>query len=737
MVLRAVFTKELQSYFGLFLAYAIVAVALALCGFFFYTDLSFFMMWGGQNLGRGLWEFFFHDLRYVLLLLIPAITARSFAEEKKLGTLDLLWTYPIPESSVLLGKFFAAATLLVVVLVLTLIYPLVLSWWYPGVNWIALLPGYMGLFLIGLVFISVGLLLSSLTDSQAVAAMATLGVLVLFWSLTWNEQAVSDTWLQTLLQISLFDRFYNFARGAIDTQEISFFLFFVAFFLLLTWQALRSRRWRGKGEFSSLKAFLSTPSRRQWVTVAVLDVGILIGLIGLQTLSIRNNIRWDLTPTQTMSLSQQTNDLLTDLKKDTLLTLFFGGSPDNYQRYEDVLKRFTAANVHFQYRILHRDRNLGLAREYGATHYGTAALEYDGQRKLLSGASENIITNALFQFLREEKKTIYFVGGHGEKDPRSGQPQLGYSEAASALRNENFVIKPFLLARAERIPEDAALVVVSGPQTDLLPDELNRLSTYLTHGGSLLFMLDPLPVPNLTDFLAQYGVLLDQDIVYDPQNRLFGGDALSPLVSLYNTGVEIVKDFQVGTIFPLSRSVEPASPLPPSVLDVQPFCRTGPGSWARFRAGAESPQGAVDFEGTKARPGPISLAVAATIHVDHATHADGADGADGNDPTAKNEQTPEQVARLVVYGDSDFATNARLSLLGNKDLFLNTVQWLVRHEQFITQRPKDTRQPKISALVLTAEQTRQLFLLAIVVEPGLILIMGALVSVYRRRHRRE
>ena len=139
MVLRAIFVKELQSYFGLFLAYAIVAVALALCGFFFYTDISFFMMWGGQNLERGLWEFFFHDLRYVLLLLVPAITARSFAEEKKLGTLDLLWTYPIPESSVLLGKFLAASTLLLVVLGLTLLYPLVLSWWHPDVYWSCLL----------------------------------------------------------------------------------------------------------------------------------------------------------------------------------------------------------------------------------------------------------------------------------------------------------------------------------------------------------------------------------------------------------------------------------------------------------------------------------------------------------------------------------------------------------------------------------------------------------------------
>ena len=729
MVLRAIFIKELRSYFGLFLAYAIVAVALALAGFFFYTDISFFMMWGGQNLERGLWEFFFHDLRYVLLLLVPAITARSFAEEKKLGTLDLLWTYPIPESSVLLGKFLAAATLLLVVLGLTLVYPFVLSHWHPEVYWPALIPGYVGLLLIGLAFISVGLLLSALTDSQAIAAMATLGVLVLFWSLTWNEQAMSEAWLHVLLQISLFDRFYNFARGAIDSQEITFFLFFFSFFLLLTWQALRARRWRGKGEFSSLRTFFATPSRKQWVTVAVLNLLILIGLVGLQTLSIRNNLRWDFTPTQILSLSKQAKSLLADLDKDALLTLFFGGSPDAYQRHEDILKRFTAENAHFQYRILHRDRNIGLARQYGATHYGTAVLEYDGQRKLLPGAGEKTVTEALFQFLRQEQKTIYFVGGHGEKDPRSGQPQLGYSAAASALRNENFIIRPVFLARTERIPEDAALVVVSGPQTDLLPDELELLDHYLSTGGSLLFMLDPMPVPNLTAFLAQYGVELDQDVVYDPQNRLFGGDALSPLVSLYNTGVEIVKDFQVGTIFPLSRSVEPTDSLPSTVLSAEPFCRTGPGAWARFRAGAESPEGAVDFEGTKARPGPISLAVAVTLSRDQPTNGDA--------PPADGDRQAEPGARLVVYGDSDFASNSRLSLLGNRDLFLNTVQWLVQDEKFITERPRDASiQRKISTLVLTAEQTRQLFLITIVAEPGMILLLGMLVSIYRRRHRR-
>ncbi|HXG20981.1 MAG TPA: DUF4350 domain-containing protein [Methylomirabilota bacterium] len=726
MILLAVLVKELRAYFGLFLAYAVVAVALSLAGFFFYTDLSFFMLWGGTDLEKGLWEFFFHDLRFVLLLLAPVLTARSFAEEKKLGTLDLLWSYPIPEGSVLLGKFLAAATLLLVVLCLTLLYPLSLSWYHPHVNWLPLLAGYTGLMLLGLVFISVGLLLSSLTDSQAVAAMGTLGILVLFWSLTWNEQAVNEVLLQALLHVSLFDRFYNFARGAIDSQEITFFLMFIVFFLLLTWQALRSRRWRGKGEFSSLAMFLATPSRRQWIIVGAVDVLVAAGLIGLQATSIRHNARWDLSPTKALSLSPQTRDVLRTLDRDVELTLFFGGSPDTYQHYEDLFKRYTAETPHFRYRILSRDRNLGLAQEYGATHYGATVLEYDGQRKLLSLPTEESITQALFQFQHGEKKNVYFVGGHGENDPHSRQPQEGYSEAAAALENENFVVRVLQLARGSGVPPDAALVVVGGPRTDLLPEELAALDEYVQKGGRLLLMIDPIAAPNLTAFLARYGIALAEDLVYDPENRLFGGDALSPIVSLYNTGVPIVRDFHVNTIFSLARSVEPAEPPPSPTITVAPFCRTGPGSWARFSPTATAPATALDFEGTKARPGPISVAVAATINLDN--------NPNGRADPERSTELSERVARIVVYGDSDFISNARLSLLGNKDLFLNTVQWLAGEEQLITQRPKDeTIAPKLSNVYLTAQQSRVLFWLAAVIEPSLVLVAGAVVAVYRKR----
>ena len=454
--------------------------------------------------------------------------------------------------------------------------------------------------------------------------------------------------------------------------------------------------------------------------------------MGLQSLSIRNNIRWDLTLKKTLTLSQQTRELLQDLDQDVLLTLFFGGSPDAYQAFEDLFKRYTAESHNFRYRILYRDRNLGLAQQYQATHNGVATVEYNDQRKILPVATEELITQALFQFVHAQQKTIYFIGGHGEADPFSRNARDGYSEAAAALRNENFVIKPLLLSRTPGIPDDAALVILSGPRADLLPQEIAALERFLIRGGSLLVMIDPMDAPKLSTFLHTYGISLAEDLVYDPQNRLFGGDALSPIVSLYNTGVAIVKDFEVNTIFPLARSVEPRVPAPNAAIQAAPFCRTGPGSWARFNPNAVIPDGTLEFEGTKARQGPISLAVAATIDLDILSANAQASPAQNTPPRAKKE--PENAARLVVYGDSDFASNARLPLLGNKDLFLNTVQWLVQEERFITQRPKDEETaPKLSAIFLTAQQSQQLFWMAVVGEPAVILLIGAAVSLYRRR----
>jgi len=244
MKLFTICRRELSSYFYSFVAYTLIAVFLLLSGWFFYSDLIFFLLFGGFVLPAGLWQFVFLDMRMVLLLVLPLITMRLFAEEKKLGTMELLWTYPVRDIEIVAGKFLAAWSFFLLMLAPTVVNPILLSHFHsfaPG----PVLAAYLGIVLLGTVFIACGLFISSLTENQIVSAMLTYGILVLFWFLTWNEEAVSRGILRFLLGLSLFDHFHNFTRGVIDTRDVVFFVLFSAFFLFLTLLSLGSRKWRG------------------------------------------------------------------------------------------------------------------------------------------------------------------------------------------------------------------------------------------------------------------------------------------------------------------------------------------------------------------------------------------------------------------------------------------------------------------------------------------------------------
>jgi ABC-2 type transport system permease protein len=241
----AVARRELVSYFSSLLAYVVIALFLAIAGFFFYSNLSFFLLSGGFDVARGLWQFQLHDMRQIMLTLLPLLTMRLFAEERRLGTLELLWTYPLRDVEIVLGKYLAAILVLILMLAPTLLFPALLLPSHHAVAIGPLLAGYLGLFLLGAAFLACGILVSSLTDSQVLAAAVTFCLLLLFWMMTWNEAAVGAPVLSILTKLSLFDRFYVFSRGGIDTRDVTFLILFSVVFLSWTVLALGSRRWRG------------------------------------------------------------------------------------------------------------------------------------------------------------------------------------------------------------------------------------------------------------------------------------------------------------------------------------------------------------------------------------------------------------------------------------------------------------------------------------------------------------
>jgi len=236
--------RELTSMFGGPLAWILGAVFALLTGYFFYSDLALYVLVGGGNETRGLWRFVFLDQRLVVLLVVPLLTMRLFAEERKLGTLELLWTYPVRDGQLLAGKFLAAFVVYLGMTAATLVGPAVLYALHPFAV-PPLVAGYVGLVLLGVAFIACGLATSTLTDNQVVAAMLAYGVLVFAWFATWNEAAIGARLAPVLLQLSLFDHFYGFAQGVIDSRDVVYLLAFATLFLFVALRALGARAWRG------------------------------------------------------------------------------------------------------------------------------------------------------------------------------------------------------------------------------------------------------------------------------------------------------------------------------------------------------------------------------------------------------------------------------------------------------------------------------------------------------------
>ncbi|MBM4258027.1 MAG: hypothetical protein FJ147_19305 [Deltaproteobacteria bacterium] len=242
----AVVIKELRSYFLSPFIYLITAVFLLLSGYYFYTDLIFYVQFGfGMNIMGSFWQLFFTDLRLVVLLTIPFLTIRLFTEEKRLGTIELLLTYPMRDSELFWGKFVACSIATLFILSFTIIYPILLYTIQPF-DWTITIAGYTGLVLISLAFIACGLFISSLTDNLGVAGLSALGLSLLFWILSWNDGAMNQGVLRWLAEVSMVTHFQSFAQGFIDSKEITFFIVFVLFFSFLTLRSLEARQWRGR-----------------------------------------------------------------------------------------------------------------------------------------------------------------------------------------------------------------------------------------------------------------------------------------------------------------------------------------------------------------------------------------------------------------------------------------------------------------------------------------------------------
>jgi ABC-2 type transport system permease protein len=250
----AIADKELRSYFASPIAYIILGLFAILFGWFFYVFLMFFVQrssgmgqFGGGgpvNINQDMIRGVLMNSAVIILFVMPMITMRTYAEEKRSGTIELLLTSPVTDVQIILGKFFGAMGLYAAMLLVTIVY-MAMLFYFGNPEWRPIAAGYLGLLLMGGCFISVGLLISSLTKNQIVAGVLTFAVFLMLWVLNWRADQ-SGPWAGAILNhLSIVDHFDDFARGIIDTKHVIYYLSFITFGLFLTAKSVDSERYRG------------------------------------------------------------------------------------------------------------------------------------------------------------------------------------------------------------------------------------------------------------------------------------------------------------------------------------------------------------------------------------------------------------------------------------------------------------------------------------------------------------
>jgi ABC-2 type transport system permease protein len=250
----AIANKEFRSYFASPIAYILIGLFSLLFGWFFYVFLMAFVQQseqmmqfgggGGANVNQMMIRGLFQNTAVIILFVMPMITMRTYSEEKRSGTIELLLTSPVTDPEIIIGKFLGALALYAAMLLVTMFYIAIL-FRIGNPEWRPIVAGYLGLLLMGGCFLSTGLFISSLTKNQIVAGFLTFATFLMLWIINWMGESSGPTTRDVLNYLSITEHFDDFSRGIIDTKHLVYYLSFITFGLFLTAKSVDSERWRG------------------------------------------------------------------------------------------------------------------------------------------------------------------------------------------------------------------------------------------------------------------------------------------------------------------------------------------------------------------------------------------------------------------------------------------------------------------------------------------------------------
>ncbi len=517
--------------------------------------------------------------------------------------------------------------------------------------------------------------------------------------------------------------------AALFTQAIFYETLTVTIILAVAGLALSA--WGGYAMRKELGGII----RRRRVEVALHTFGVIGIIIALGYMSVRYPVRIDLSEAGIHSLSEQSVDVLGRLEKPVHITFFHNHLMEKtINLYRLIAKQSDKVTVEFHDPTL----NPAQARMMNVRFPGTGVMTSEDRRVDVNGELEADIINGVLRVSQGATQKACFLDGHGEADPLSMEQHdhlestaghshgtgvqyvmhetHGLAKAANGLEELNYTVeKVSLLQSGLAALDGCAVLIVAGPKTELLPREVEDLRNFMAGGGDAFLMIDPFIQTGLGPLLRDYGVVLDETMVIDPAHH-FAADPSSPAVTDYN-------NHQVTRVLPLSffpgvRSLSPGQRV--AGTSVTPVINSSIASFGETSTDRAERDDETDI------PGPLTLMVAINKRPSTQEEQDIASNLDRRE--APEGATPIRQAnsrsRMVVIGDSDFATNSFFHILGNGNLFLNTVNYLAAQENLIGIEPHTRELPEIN---FTNRQMKATFFLAVFLFPLLLGLIGTAV----------
>lgn len=702
--MAAIYKKELQSYFHSFLGALFIGVMLLILGIYF-AVYNLFM--GYSYIGYAL-----SSVVFLFLISFPILTMRILAEERRQKTDQLILTSPVSVSSIVIGKFLALATIFAVPVAIISLYPLILSVFGTvafGESYLAVL----GFFLFGLACIAIGIFVSSLTESQVIAAVLTFGVLFLGYVMSGICSMISATGNLLTKILSAFDmvsRFDALLNGYLQLSSIVYYLSIVVLFLIFTVQSIQKRRYQVSTKNISMSAYSST--------VVVISAALVV-LLNVLVLELPSKYTaFDVTTNKLYSLTNETQAMVKALDEDINIYVLVNEEQADelldatLNTYEDLnahikvdyvdpavnpkfFTQYTSDSVTYNSIIVEGSRRSKVIdysniyeSEIDYSTYTSAVTGYDGEGQL---------TSAISYVTTDDMPKIYMLEGHGEVP--FDAPFL------SAIEKENVDYEIINLLNYDEVPDDAMCVVINAPSEDLSDEDTEKMLNYMNEGGNVLLIsgYTGRELINFNSLLDFYGVSVSRGLIIEGnKNYYYGRNPFYLLPDIVYDGITASAYNSRSYVF-----VPEAQGLTVSEredTEVTTLLSSSNESYVR-----DDISGSESYEKQESDiEGPFAIGVKCVKTLEDKSSA------------------------AVIYSSQYLFTEGADSMVAgtNSKLFSGSLGSLVSHESSISVPVKSY---EVSYLILTENQIILLSLLTVIVIPFAFLISGFVIWFRRRK----